>query len=287
MTTKKVEEQAAPQPESTAYSETLKLAGYASTGGRKTLQIGHLIESFGVENVGIISCEHGLNTIKSRLDERYIYVVDSREGLRKAYAWAKERFTAPNQWVAVDGGTRALNWVQHDIFGGAQAALDEMIGGTRRADLPAELRKYAGFVTKELDLNTQQMWIQTGLQCERLLDGFVKLGTNMYWTFWEEQTSIDQYTKGVPWIPDTPGKGALGAVKGTFDFIFRLVSDGDNVTAHFRNPPNTRQNYGKVRDDWNSGVKVPDAITPFRLDEFVKRLKGEPSDVSKQTATAA
>lgn len=264
-----------------AFSESLKVASYAETGGRKTLQIGHLIDVYGAENVGIISCEHGLNTIRSRVDERYVYTVDSRADLRKAWSWAKEQFTKKDQWVCVDGGTRALNWVQQEIFGGAQAALEAIINGANRRDLPADVRKYAPFVTKELDLNTQQMWIQTGFQCERMLDQFVKLGTNMYWTFWEERTSLDQYTKGPPMIPDTPGKGALNAVKGTFDFVFRLVGAGDTVTAHFRNPIGNNSNYGKVRDDWTGGVKVPDSIGDFNLASFVQLVKGESNGGSK------
>jgi hypothetical protein len=266
------------------FLETLKMAAYAPTGGRKTLQIGHLIETFGAENVGVISCEHGLNTIRSRVNEKYVRNVDSREGLRDAWAWARDNFNAPHQWLAVDGGTRVLNWVQQEIFGGAQAALEQIINGTNRRELPTDVRRFAPFVTKELDLNTQQMWIQTGFQCERLFDSFVKLGSNMYWTFWEERTSIDQYTKGPPAIPDTPGKGALGAVKGAFDFIFRLVSNGDNVTAQFRNAQGSNAIYGKTRDDWNGGFKVPNEIPQFNLGEFVKSI--QQTTTTKEKAAA-
>jgi hypothetical protein len=257
-----------------SFSETLKLAAFAPTGGKKTLQIGYLIDLVGAENVGIISCERGLNTIRSKVDERFIRNVTSRPEWREAWAWANENFNGPDKWIAVDGGTRVLNWVQGEIFGGAQAALEQIINGTNRRDLSPDVRKYVPFVTKELDLNTQQMWIQTGFQCERLLDSFVKLGSNMYWTFWEERTSIDQYTKGPPAIPDTPGKGALNAVKSIFDFIFRLVPDGANVTAQFRNAPGNNAIYGKTRDDWDGGIKVPDSIAGFRLDEFVKLISG-------------
>jgi hypothetical protein len=264
----------AEKSEEQGFVETKKLAAYAPTGGKKTLQIGYLIDLVGAENVGIISCERGLNTIRSKVDDRYVRRVASRPELREAWAWANETFNTPDQWVCVDGGTRVLNWVQAEIFGGAQKALEEILGGTKRLELKPEDRKYAPFVTKELDLNTQQMWIQTGFQCERLLDSFVKLGCNMYWTFWEERTSIDQYTKGPPAIPDTPGKGALSALKGVFDFIFRLVPDGETVTAQFRNAKGSNAIYGKTRDDWDGGIKVPDSIAGFRLDEFVKLISG-------------
>ncbi len=260
------------------YRESIKLAAYAPTGGKKTLQIAGLIDLVGAENVGIISCERGLTTIKSKVDARYVKEVSGRAELREAWAWAKENFNQPNQWVAVDGGSRVLNWVQQEIFGGAQLALESIINGTQKRDLPPDVRKYAPFVTKELDLNTQQMWIQTGFHCERLLDSFVKLGSNMYWTFWEERTSIDQYTKGPPAIPDTPGKGALNAIKGCFDFIFRLVPDGETVTAQFRNMPGSNAIYGKTRDDWDGGIKVPNSIADFKMAEFVRLISGEKAD---------
>lgn len=260
----------------TQFNETLKLASFAATGGRKTLQIGYLIDLVGVENVGIINADRGLTTIKSKTDDRYVKTVDSRDDLRAAWAWARDNFAQPHQWVVIDGGTRVLNWVQQEIFSGAQAALDGMIAGIPRGELK-DVRKYASYVSKELDLNTQQMWWQTGQQCERLLDSFVKLGSNMYWTFWERQTSLSQFQKGPPWKPDTPGTGALEAVKRAFDFIFRLVSDGDQVTAYFRNPAGSSLNYGKVRDDWDGGIKVPNSIANFRMDEFVKLISGEGS----------
>jgi len=76
----------------------------------------------------------------------------------------------------------------------------------------------------------------------------------------------------VPWIPETPGKGALAAVKGAFDFIFRLVPDGDNSTAYFRNPAGTITNYTKTRDDWRGGVKVDDSYPKFNLADFVEMI---------------
>lgn len=265
------------------FDESLKLAGYGATGGRKTLQIGHLIDAFGVENVGIISCEHGLSTIRGKIDERFVKVVDSRADLRSAYAWAKEQFTKPEQWVCVDGGTRALNWIQQEIFGGAQAALEAMINGSARQALDGSIRPYAAYISKDLDMNSQQMWWKTGQETERLFDGFIKLGTNMYWTFWEKQTSISQYVKGMPWKPDAPGTGAGEALKRAFDYVFRLVSEGEQVNAYFRNPPNSNVITGKVRDDWDDGIKVPDSITNFNLADFVRLVRPTTNDKEKRS----
>jgi len=258
-----------PQP----FDESLKMAAYGVTGGRKTLQIGHLIETFGAENVGIINCEHGLGTIGSLTDKRYVYVAHNLADLRAAWGWANERFTGRDQWVCVDGGSRALDWINHAIFKGAQDALEGLIDNPQRNLLDADIRKYASYVSKDMDLNSQQMWWRTGYECSQLLDAFIKIGSNMYWTFWEDQTSISQYVKGAPWIPETPGKGALNAVKGAFDFIFRLVPSGDSVTAIFRNPQGNNANYTKTRDDWRGGVKLPDTIPNFNLGELVKLIR--------------
>src|SRR5688572_25509460 len=78
--------------QSQPFDESLKMAAYGVTGGRKTLQIGHLIERYGAENVGIINCEHGLGTINSLTDKRYIYVAHGLDDLRAAWGWANERF---------------------------------------------------------------------------------------------------------------------------------------------------------------------------------------------------
>ena len=278
MTTKKPE---TPNPEllpadngqSQSFDESLKIAAYGVTGGRKTLQIGHLIERFGAENVGIINCEHGLGTISSLTDKRYIYVAHGLTDLRAAWGWANERFNRPDQWVCVDGGSRALDWINHAIFKGAQDALEGLLDNPQRSMLEPTVRKYASYVSKDFDLNSQQMWWRTGYECSQLLDAFIRIGSNMYWTFWEDQTSISQYVKGAPWIPETPGKGSLAAVKGAFDFIFRLVPDGENVTAIFRNPPGNNANYTKTRDDWRGGVHLPDRIENFNLADLVEIIR--------------
>src|SRR6185503_21146357 len=93
-----IQPEVSPAHETKPFNETLKMAAYGANNSRKTLQIGHLIETFGAANVGIISCERGLNTIKSKLDERYIKVVDNKQELRDAWKWANDSF-GPNQWV--------------------------------------------------------------------------------------------------------------------------------------------------------------------------------------------
>lgn len=260
--------------ERVAFNETTKGAAYGDVSTGKTLLIGDLIDEYGVENVGIISCERGLSTIRSKLDERYIKVAEDKAGLRDAWAWARERFTTHDQWICVDGGTRALNWIKDEVFGKAQQAYEQYLSGLKKADLPPALRPYAAFITGKDELDTRNMWSRVGGNAEMLLNSFVRLPCNMFWTFWESQTWHNAYDKGPPWRPDTPGNNALDVVRGTFDFIWRMEAiDGKRSTAHFRG--NQRFQLTKTRDEWANGIKVPDKIDEFNLAKFAKMVKGE------------
>jgi hypothetical protein len=267
------------------FAETLKCAAYGASSSGKTLLIGDLIETYGAENVGVISCEHGLHTIKSLIDERYVKVAEDRAGLRLAWAWAKDNFSGPNQWVCVDGGTRVLQWIQGDVFGTAQRAYEEVLGGKPKSKLDAELRAYAIYISGNEEINTQGLWGRVGSEAERLFNSFVKLPSNMYWTFWEQLTSIDQYKKGVPWKPDTPGNLSFGAINGTFDFIFRMLPVTDKrSTAVFRNPPGNNESFTKTRDDWRS-AKIPARIPEFKLTDLVNIINDANGTTKTKGAT--
>lgn len=265
------------ESQSPIYTETCKVALYGASGSRKTLQIGSLIKEYGAENVGIISCEYGLSTIKSLVKTDHVYVAQRLAALddkdtatmRHAWEWAKKQ---QYKWLCIDGGSRVLEWIQQDIFGGAQRALEMVMNGIGKRELPSPVRRYGAYVTKDDDLNTQQMWIRVGFESTRLFDSFISLGSNLYFTFWEEQTSLDQYKKGPPWKPDTPGKGSFGAIKGAFDFIGRLVNEGEQSSAIFAN---SGVQYGKRRDDRDAGIIVPDVIKEFNLAEFAKLVRAE------------
>ena len=264
----------------TPYGESTKVALYGAVGTRKTLQIGHLIETFGAENVGIVSCEHGLGTIKSLINPDGVYGINEENakesplvGFRNGWAWAEKAYNRPDAWVCVDGGSRVIQWLQDEIVGGTDRCMEAMIGGLSKTDLPADLRKFARFVTKDLDINGQAQWIALANATQQMLNAWMRLRCSMYWTFWEEQTSLDQYKKGLPWRPDCPGKGSLDAILGSFDFIFRLHYEGkvpeggvnagcDVASKVYR---------AKVRDDWRSGAQVPKEIQGFNLAEFVKQ----------------
>ena len=249
----------------------LKLALYAASEGGKTLQIGNLISAFGSHNVGIISCEGGLNTIASKIDPAYIKECANLDDVRAAWGWAAKTFTKPDQFVCVDGGSRVLQWVRDDNWGGAESAMEAILEGRRRDQLPDAIKPYARFVTKDGSLDGQRIWIQVGTECERLFDAFIKLPCSVVWNFWEELTNTDQYSKNLPWKPDTPGAGAFNAIKRSFDYVFRLTREGEVVVAQCANTPKA---YAKRRDDW-SIIKVPPEIKPFNLAEFVVLVRGQ------------
>jgi hypothetical protein len=105
------------------------------------------------------------------------------------------------------------------------------------------------------------------------LNRWAKLPCNVYWTFWEDQTSLDQYRKGLPWQVDAPGKAGRDAIYGTFDFILRLtIEDGKVKAAH---DPTRRIARTKARDDWAAGIRVPNEMMDFQLARFVALIKGE------------
>jgi hypothetical protein len=251
--------------------ETLKIAAYGEPSSRKTLQIKHLIDGFGAENVGIISCEHGLNTIQSRLDERYVKRANSLDEFRQAYRWASETFTQPQQWIAVDGGSRLFDWVAQDIWQNVNRAYEEILNGTAPKALPDAIRKYAVYITSKDGVDTQRCWVAVSNHSKWLMDAMVKLPSSLYMTFWAERPNIDQYTKGVQWAPDLPGKGSRDAVIGAFDYILRLVSTGRESSKAVCRTSAT--SFAKCRDDWDV-YQVPDEIEPFRLDELVRALRG-------------
>jgi hypothetical protein len=136
--------------------------------------------------------------------------------------------------------------------------------------LPDDLKPYARFITKDMSLDGQRIWIQVGMDCERLMDAFIKLPSSVYWNFWEELTSKGQYEKGLPWKPDTPGNGAFNSIRRAFDYVFRLTREGETITAQCTNTPKA---FAKKRDDWEV-VKVPAEIKDFNLAAFVERVQG-------------
>lgn len=251
-----------------AYQENLKVATFAGSGIGKTVGIGSLIAAYGAENVGIISCEHGLNTIASQLRADMVNVCDTLGDFQAAITWAEERFPKADQWVCIDGGSRLLQWLEQDTFGRAEAELTLKMQGRPPSDT-----EYAVYLTKEGVLDTRRLWSKLGARAERMFNRFVRMKSSHYWSFWSQQPFIDAYTKGPTWTIDSPGDGTRKAVVASMDYIYMLTRDRDGrlVSKH----KSDAQSFAKNRDERNAGVRVPDTIVDFDLADFCERVKGK------------
>jgi hypothetical protein len=254
--------------------ETTKIALFGANQSGKTLQIGNLIRAFGAANVGIVSCEDGLKTVASVVDPQHIYECNGIADLREAYKWAAARYAGPDKWVCVDGGTRAMQWKAGEVWAGSDDAYTAIASGTSRANLPKELRPFLRFITKDGDIDGQRQWIQIGRDIEFEIGRWVRLPSNMYWTFWEDETSKGQYEKGLPMQVDAPGKAGRDAIYGAFDFVMRLVREGEKVVA--KHDPDRKMIRSKTRDDWAGSIKVPTTIKDFNLAAFVTETLHRP-----------
>jgi hypothetical protein len=255
-------------------TETCKIALFGANQSGKTLQIGSLIRKFGAANVGIVSCEDGLKTVASVINPEHVKECNGLNDLRAAYRWAAERYAGPEKWVCVDGGTRAMQWIAGDVWAGADACFTRLALSESKAqflsELPRELKPYMRFITSSGEIDGQRQWIQIGRDIDFEINRWVKMPANMFWTFWEDQTSLDQYRKGLPWQVDCPGKAGRDAVYGSFDIILRLTREGEKVVA--THDPTRRVVRSKTRDDWQGGIKVPTEMVGFNLAGFVTEV---------------
>jgi len=256
---------------SNGFSETTKIALFGANSTGKTLQIRSLIKAFGPENVGIVSCEHGLSTIRSAVADEQVRECDNIRDFREAWRWANEKYAGPDKWICVDGGTRAMQWLAGEVWAGTDAAYTLMATGTPKAEIPMTLKPYLRFITGQGEIDGMRQWIQIGRDADFELNRWVKLPCNSYWTFWEVETSLSQYQKGKPWQVDSPGTAGRDAVYGTFDFVLRLTRDGEKVVA--THDPTKRIVRSKARDDWEGGIKVPIDQPDFNLAAFVQTLR--------------
>jgi hypothetical protein len=261
--------------------ETTKVACFGANSSGKTLQIRSLIEAYGAANVGIVSCEHGLGTIQSSLDGVGKREPGNLAEFKDAWKWAQDNYSGRDKWVCIDGGTRALQWGSNDILQGTDEAFIRLATGAGRHELPSPLRPWLRYITSDGNIDSRKQWMSIAWDADHEMNRWVKLPCNHYWTFWEDETWINEAKKGVPWTVDALGKGSRQAIYGTFDFILRLTregSDGEMVVA--THDPSGRIVKSKARDDWN-WVKVPTRQEHFNLAKFVESLK--PPSAAKET----
>src|SRR5687768_6226109 len=110
------------------FTDTLKICAYGQYGSRKTLQIGSLIDAVGQDKVLIISAEHGLNTIRSKVRADMVIPVSDLGEMRAAWAAAKE-FAQPDRWVCLDGNSQVVEWLANEQLAGADQFYDALKAG--------------------------------------------------------------------------------------------------------------------------------------------------------------
>ena len=253
------------------YADSVKLALVGESGAGKTHQAGYLIETFGADNVGIVNCERGLNTIATLLTADNVFNANSIEDMRKAWAWAKERYDRPDAHLFIDGGSRVMQWISNREHGGADKALEAVVTG-RRNDMADSVKPFLRYITDKQVIDTQKVWIRGARDAEIFWASWLALRCNLYATFWAEKTPTGQYERSFPWTVDAPGNGMRNAIIGAFDFVFHIVrvrGEGMKVIT----APDDFKYRCKRRLDPRMGIDIPDEIADFNLAKFYAALK--------------
>lgn len=263
-----------------AFQETVKVALYAPWGGRKTLQIGYLIEAFGPENVLVVNAERGLSTIKSKLTvPENVLTVPSLSELRANFGKVQAFATGPDKYICLDGASRVVSWMANEQLNGADRFYEAF-----KKNLPQRPDdiQYGRFIQKG-EINSMAIYNRVGRDSETLWNAWVGLNANVYVSFLEELTGSNGFEKTFPFGPDVPGKVGLTVAMSTFDYVGRLTYDQGKLVAGF--DPTEKHHYlAKVRDDRDGGITVPPKIADFNLAEFFKLVRGEASKYRTEAA---
>ena len=267
-----VVEEAAP-----AFNETHKIATYAPPNSRKTEQIRYLIRAYGQENVGIVSGERGLGTIRGDVHPDMVFNVETWEQAQQSFGWAKERYGRPGTWICVDGASNIMTMAANRHFSAADTAMEAIImyGANKLNDAEYKgIKAYQRFVTNKggvLNLDTMAIYGMIGREAERFWGAWKGGPWNLYVNFWQEKCGQSDRERVLPWGPDCPGKMGLAAIKGCFDYILMLGKDSKGtLVANCRADPTFA--ITKMREDRCLGIEIPDEIQDFRVDTFVEML---------------
>lgn len=250
------------------FTDTLKVCLYSKYGGRKTLQIGYLIDLVGRDNVMVVSAEHGLNTIRSKVNPDLVVPVSSLDDLREKWQVIKA-FARPDRWLCGDGMSQITEWIANTQLSMADRYYEAKTLGRepKTDDLPA------GKYMQRGEINSMAIYGRVGRDSENLISSWIGLPVNLYCNYLEDMTGSSGFEKGPPWGPDVPGKVGLKAVMSSFDYVGRLFYDEQGRLCAGFNPAS---NYymARTRED-QAVVEIPKEIAPFRLDEFVKMVSGK------------
>lgn len=253
------------------FTDTIKIALYGGFGSRKTLQISYLIDLVGAENVLIVSAEHGLNTIRSKITvPENVIPVSTLDEARAAWAAAKE-FAKPDRFVVVDGGSQITEWIANEQLSGAEKFYELT---KKNQTIPVNLMGYGRYLQRG-EINTMAIYGRVGRDSEMFLSAWIGLPCNLYFNYLEDMTGSSGFEKTVPYGPDVPGRVGLKAVMSSFDYVGRLkYSESGGLTAGF--DPASGLYMARTRED-RSIIEMPREIQNFELGKFVKFLHGEQS----------
>ena len=191
------------QPESSAFSETCKVALYGRYDSRKTFQIAGLIEDAGPDNVLVISADKGLNTVRSYLKADMVVTVNNIPDVRTAWAKASEFAKGgKHRWIVGDGASQIMEWVANEQFAGADAYYDL---AAKKQEIPDRLKPFGRYMSDRGNIDTTRIYGRIGRDSENLLSSWLSLPCNVYFNYLEDLTQSNGYEKTIPWGPDCPG----------------------------------------------------------------------------------
>jgi hypothetical protein len=256
----------------------LKIMAYGRWCTGKTRQAASLIEAYGKENVYVVSCSAGLNTINGAYDPANVYECVSADDARAAwgelFGQGKGRIKpGSDAWVVLDGLTEACEWFESS----ALDRLDEcarIVASQGKAAVPQHLKEWLRFVNSEGGPDQQKAYGPIGVDCKLFIDGWVIRGSqfaNIYVTAHEQETQRDRVI-GPPYMPSLPGKVAREYAMGKFDYVVRMVADNGG-TAQL-DPAKIALYWSRTRENRSVSGELPKEIPQFNLAEFVKRLDG-------------
>lgn len=253
-----------------AFSDTLKIAGYGRYGSRKTLQIAHLIELVGASNVLIVSAEHGLGTIRSKVDPANVIVAANYADIRSNWKRVVE-FAKPDRWICMDGGSQVMEWLANEQFAGADRYFEAKARGLEIKDAD---KPFGRFMSDKGSIDAMRIYGRIGRDSELFLASWIGLPCNLYFNYLEDKTESSGYEKILPYGPDVPGKVGLRSVMSSFDFVFRLTFDANGCLVAGFNPASNVY-LARTRED-RTLVTIPTEIVDFNLADFVRLVTGAP-----------
>jgi len=257
----------------------LKIATYGRWCTGKTRQAAHLIELVGKDNVFIVSCSAGLQTIQGLFNPDNVHECSSLEDLRIAWndLFIKNKIDSVDgeRWVVFDGLTEACSWIESEELDALDRAARAVSRGERGGITDKKVKEMLRFVNSDGGPDQQKAYGPIGVRCKILIEGWtsgISERTNVYTTAHEQESQRDRQV-GPPYIPQLPGKIAREFVMGKFDYVIRMVADNGG-TAQL-DPAKINLYWSRTRENREISGPLPKEIKGFNLAEFVNMVRGK------------